>query len=148
MTVPDIYLTGVVNEAGKLTLETDVVSDVQLSSLAGERVEIRVRKLTPRRSLAANNFYWGVLIPLLCDYTGETKDEQHKVLKAHFAGEPHFIINEKTGEVIEEKIDASTATMTKARFAEYIDSCIMLCTSLGIQLPFYEGDRYAYAEPD
>lgn len=143
-----LYITCPVSERG--TLLTDKGDEANLAArFGGEKVEVRVRALTPKRSLAANNFYWGVIIPLLMEYTGEkTKEEQHAVLKAHFAAEPHFICNEKTGEIIETKIGRSTASMTKAEFAQYIDHCIELCVDCGIRLPHYEGDRYAYAEHD
>lgn len=142
-----LYMTCLVSDRGAIL--TDSGDEANLAArFAGKRVEVRVKTLSPKRSLAANNYYWGCIVSALSDYTGYSKDEVHDLLKSRYASEPNYIVNEKTGEMIETNVPRQTRHMTKAEFAQFVDLSEQLCVELGIMLPTYEGDRYAYAEHD
>lgn len=134
-------------EQGELVLDQKYLRTMLAARFAGKKLMARFQLLTPKRSLAANNYYWGCLVEAISDYTGYSKLETHELLKSMFATEPYFVANEKTGEIIEVKTTILTRFMDKARFAQFIDDCEMFAVSLGIQLT-YEGDRYAYREDD
>lgn len=87
-------------------------------------VTLKQRKLT--RSLSQNRFYWAAYIPFwhewLKETSGEpwiTKEQAHKVLVKHILGTKQ-IVNQKTGEVIDEIIP-DTHTMKTDEFAEYME---------------------------
>lgn len=74
-----------------------------------------------KRSNPQNNFYWGLVIPMIQQGikhlgTDLTKEECHEFLKARFNSEE--LVNEETGEMIQ--IPRSTKSMSKSNFSEYI----------------------------
>jgi len=145
--IDDIFIEGLVSPRGAMRPSDLQTLKLSLVRFAGERIIVRVQKWTARRSLAANNYYWGVIVKSISEYTGYHKDEVHEILRAKFAMDTRWIVNEKNGEVTEVACPASTATMTKAEFALFVDRCAAFAFELGCEIPTeYEGDRYAYAE--
>lgn len=75
---------------------------------------VTIKKVTGRkiRSLDQNSYYWGVVISILCDYTGYEKEEMHEALKMKFLtieparGLPYTI---------------STADLSTVHFNKYIE---------------------------
>jgi hypothetical protein len=51
-------------------------------------VDVTVKRRTKPRSNAQNRYYWGVIIPLLSDYTGYEHEEMHNALKMLFLRKP------------------------------------------------------------
>ena len=47
-------------------------------------VSIVIARKHAVRTLQANNYYWGVVVECLVDYTGHTADEMHEYLKDRF----------------------------------------------------------------
>lgn len=142
-----LYMTIMVSDDGKLTLSPEDRANLA-ARWAGKKVEVRVKTLSPKRSLAANNYYWGAIVTLISEYTGYTKEEVHALLKARFASEVQYIVNERTGEIIETTVPRQTRHMTKSEFARFVDQAEQLALDLCIRLPFFEGDKYGYAEHD
>ena len=64
---------------GKLFFEDRETFDRYLTSLIGQ-VQIIVKKKRKQRSVEQNNYYWGVVIPILMDYCGYTKEQMHNAL--------------------------------------------------------------------
>jgi cytosine/uracil/thiamine/allantoin permease len=117
---------------------------IGLKRFLGTKVIVIVRAWSPKRSVQANAYYWAVLVRSFSDYTGYSKRETHQIFKEKFATEIRFLVNEATGVIVDEvEITVSTATMVRSRFSEFVDSCTQLCVQMGIELPPYEGDRYA-----
>lgn len=143
MALDDLYIEGDVREDGTLFIDDDDLKAALVrGGFAGKRVILRVQRWTRTRSIVSNNFYFGVIVKSLAEYTGHTKDEVHEILKARFAHDPYYVVNEKTGEITVTEVPRSTKRMTQPEFSAFIDSCIQLCTDLGIQLPAYGGDIY------
>jgi hypothetical protein len=50
----------------------------------GKTVELTIKEFKPKRSNQLNQYYWGVVIRLVSDYTGFSKEETHELLKFKF----------------------------------------------------------------
>lgn len=71
--------------SGKLLLDDKHRFLNHLSSLEGKRVVITVAKETHKRSTNQNRWYWGCILKLIAEHTGEEPENLHEALKAHFA---------------------------------------------------------------
>jgi hypothetical protein len=120
-----------------------------LSRFNDLKIIITVQAWTQRRSIAANNYYFGVLVEAFSEYTGYTKDECHAMLKQMFAIERKFVCNEATGEIIREvEVPLLTRGMDKKRFAQYVTDVesFLLDIDALTSIPEWSGDKYAYNE--
>ena len=125
--------TGFVSDAGKLTLDWPTQFRAYLKHLAGQEVEIDIRKRRSKRSTRQNNYWHGVVLPLLCEHTGYTPDEMHEALKAKFLG----VEDLSTGL---RKI-GSTAKLTTLDFADLTDRVVLWSAEhLGVIIPPPEPD--------
>jgi len=79
----------------------------------GQMIEFFVRKITRIRSLPQNRYYWGVVIPYICEETGMDKDKIHFALKEKFLARR----DKATGL----KIVKSTTELTIEQFRLYLD---------------------------
>jgi len=103
----------------------------ELCEFNGKRVEVRIQKLKSTRSHQQNRYWW-VLMGILGNELGYTKDEIHEICKYKFLKKEMAI--EKTGEVFEYL--GSTATLGKMEFVELTDLLIRWASeSFGIVLP-------------
>jgi hypothetical protein len=55
-----------------------------LKPLLYKRVDVTIREHKSQRSSNQNNYYWGVVLPILGDYFGYDTDEMHEALKIKF----------------------------------------------------------------
>jgi hypothetical protein len=140
------FVEAEVCQNGDLDLDWSWVKTVLAARWAGKKVILRIQTWTQRRSIAANNFYWSAIVTPIAEYTGHTKDEVHALLKAKFANETMYVVNEKTGEVDETQVPVQTRSMPKDVFSRYVDMCKGYAVWLGIQLQPWEGDQSAFYE--
>lgn len=54
----------------------------------GTRVDLILKKQTKKRSNKQNKYYWHVVIEILREYFGYSKDEMHEALKWQFLRKP------------------------------------------------------------
>lgn len=94
---------------GKLKIEDKEGFNTYLASLNGD-VQILVEKRRKQRSLNQNNYYWGVVIPMLADQFGYESEEMHEALKYMFL---------KKGKV-ELPTVRSTSSLTTVEFEDYM----------------------------
>lgn len=80
----------------------------------GQAIEFFVRKVTRIRSMPQNKYYWGVVIPYICEETGMDKDQVHYALREKFLSKRD--INTSL------LIVKSTTELTIEQFRWYIDS--------------------------
>jgi hypothetical protein len=97
---------------GKLLLDKGQQFNAHLASLSGKRVEVTVDKLKHPRTNSQNRWYWGCILKLISDYTGEEPENLHNALKAHFA--PKNIV----GSIV---VPRSSRTLDTIEFAEYCE---------------------------
>jgi len=97
----------------------------------GTEIEIVVRKPgKPPRSNPQNRYYFGVILPLISDHTGHTKDEIHECLKYLFLLD-HVVIKEQPIPV-----PRSTSSLDTSSMEQYLTEIREWASlELGIYLP-------------
>lgn len=69
------------------------------------------------RSVAENNYYWGVVVKTITDDTGQDADDVHDYLKTKFLRRKVVVGKE------ESVVVGSTATLTTVEFEDYLEKC-------------------------
>lgn len=106
-------------EGGKLIIRENDVFEMDLTRFEGKDIIITIGKEISQRSVQQNRYYWGVIIKMLCEYTGHSDNEMHELMKSNFLKE-HLDI--KVGDKIERyTIIKSTAAQNKAEWEEYME---------------------------
>ena len=131
-----IVYTGIVKDTG-LHIYNRKAFDKELESLVGKKVEICVQKKRKSRSVFQNAYYWGVVVPLVCDGLKDAgwlfgKQETHDLLKAKFLQIEK--VNEASGEII--KSIGTTTSITTSEMMDYIASIQQWAAEfLGVEIP-------------
>ncbi len=87
------------------------------------------------RTAAQNAYYWGVVVAMISEGTGNDPDVVHEALKSMF-NPVRFTYLDKVGEFHETRIGGSTAVKSLDAFAEYLEACRMWAAQeLGIVIP-------------
>ena len=107
--------TGTV-EKGKLRVNLKEQFQGYLDKLSGA-VEVIVKPYKANRSDNQNRYYWGVVVPMIADETGYTKDEMHEILRGLFLGDTVNVYGKEV------KISRSTASLKTSEFEEYLEKC-------------------------
>lgn len=124
--------TGVVDAKGALHLDATAVFKAYLSKLANAPIELIVRRKRQKRTLKANSYWWGVVIPEIADSLGHLEHEHeavHDAVVRHIAGlkpdcDPRL------------QIRVSTADMDMDDFGVLIEATVIwAATELGIVVP-------------
>lgn len=97
-----------------------------LGLLEGKRIEISIQKLRKKRSLPQNNWYFGVLIPLMAEHLGVHADDVHRDLKRHFLA---VRIDENFARV------RSTTELSTDEFSRFMEDCQRLAAEYGVDVP-------------
>jgi hypothetical protein len=79
----------------------------------GKRQEVIVRDIRKKRSSNENRYYFGVVVKMISEYTGDDTDSTHEMLKLQ------FLIKHREG--LPDTIK-STAKLTTAEFEEYLEN--------------------------
>jgi hypothetical protein len=125
MNAPTPVFYGKVSERGLILLDTPIDYGRHLQRLAGERVEVVVRKRKTKRSNQANAFYWAAVVHPLAEHLGYEDDELHEVMAMRFLRIEDCPV---TG-VPRRKRTPKTDT---AEFSDYVERCIRLAAELGV----------------
>lgn len=67
-----------------LPLEKDALNRWVMTFKTGAKVDIVIRKHRSKRTDLQNNYYWGVVIPILSDHFGYELEEMHEEMKLMF----------------------------------------------------------------
>src|SRR3990167_5814660 len=86
----------------------------------GEKLTMTLENTRSQRSLAQNNFWWGICYKIIAETTGHTTEEIHEIMKAMFL--PKKFITLKG---IEFEIPKSTTKLSKGEVVEYTDKIIL-----------------------
>ena len=128
------WLYGRVDEEGRLTIDDPAAFARVRSTLRGQDVQVLVEPKRKPRSLAENNYYWGVIIPMVSGLLGHTEQETHVDLRAEFLSEydkPHNIFHIK-----------STSVMGASDFEKYMSNIRMWASDNGLFIPLPNESNY------
>jgi hypothetical protein len=100
-----------------------------LQSLSGKEVFVTIKEFKPNRSLNQNSYYWGIVIEILSDFTGYSRDEMHEVLKTKFLSYKVKILHE------EFVITKSTTSLTTQEFEDYLRLIREWASTMGCYIP-------------
>jgi hypothetical protein len=102
-----IYALGkTVKGTGKITFNNQQIFVEELKGLDGDIV-ITVTEGRRKRSIAQNSYYWGKVIQMISDYTGDEPDNVHDFFKGRFLTDKRMIV------IADEEIEAEKASTTR-----------------------------------
>ena len=133
MTMKDKIRLTVPVQGGKCKFSDAQLANVRafLAKLDGKAVTIEWSKPRNTRSLRQNAYYWGVVLTIIGEETGNTADDLHTVYKEMFLT-PKFITLGKK----EIELRRTTTDLTTAEFGQYLERIIAhAATELGISIP-------------
>lgn len=124
------------------SLEIDFASSIvrQLYPIKDVQLQINITKFHRDRTLAQNNYIWGVVIPTIRAWMQEmngecpTKDGLYAYLRTEVVGHEVTIetINGKDIQIVSGK---RFSKMTTVEFAEAIDKIILYYAEQGLEIP-------------
>jgi len=115
---------------GILTVSDPTYTDY-LNTLSGS-VEVTVKKPTVfnPRSIQQNRYYFKVIVSLISEHTGFTKDETHEILKSLFLGQ-YKLINGRSVRTYQ-----STTTLTTIAMEKYFEDIrVWSVSELSVPIP-------------
>lgn len=125
---------------GLLCMENADEYQAYLSTLEGREVAVVVTRWTRTTSNPQYAYYYGVVLKLLSDHTGFTRDEMDDILKDMFLYEYATL---PSGQLIRKKI--SKTVVTTKEFAEFIEEVKRWASiELGVVIP--DPDEVEYRE--
>tara|TARA_A100001201_G_scaffold74484_1_gene67662 strand:+ start:170 stop:559 length:390 start_codon:yes stop_codon:yes gene_type:complete len=115
---------------GKIVYTYPSKVERQIQKLDNTSVIVEIKKNTVKRSGALNQYYWKVVVGILTDELGYTKEEMHEVLKSKFLYKKELIGDEWI------RVAISTTKLTNKEFIDYIDKIKMFASQeLSIYIP-------------
>lgn len=113
-------------EHGKILCDRKALRELIAGVPDGPYV-LKLEKPKAIRSTQANRYYWGVVIPLMAEHWGYTKDGLHEALKWEFlrVENPDFPL----------PTVKSTADLNPEEFTKYLDQVMQLAAEDGIVIP-------------
>lgn len=135
--VSDIVVASATVRDGKLFIRNRRAFDVQVAFMQnGWQLELTLQRKRATRSIQANAYYWGVVLHLISDCTGDTPDDLHDYFKRRFNPKPLAIAQEGEDAVT----GGSTRDMNTNQFYEYIERIRQFAAEfLDINIPDPEG---------
>lgn len=122
---------GRIDDKGKLHLNNQMEFLNQVKQHPDKNVYLTVSEDKPMRSNNQNRYYHGVVLQLLCDYTGYTTEEMHEILLDKFAEKKELKIKDETHLVSKRSHKMKTDEFEK--FTEQIR--IWAVSELGVVIP-------------
>jgi hypothetical protein len=96
---------------GKVMLDRPSRYLIQISRLENQRIELILRKEKKERSNQQNSAYWGIIVEILSDHLGYSREEVHDALRTKFLSR----VDEKTGLTV----IRSTTALSTVEFMDY-----------------------------
>ena len=95
-----------------------------VSKFGEEPFTLEVKAMSDQRTARQNNYYWGIVIPIISDHCGCDNEYMHAELKAIFLSEKVVIKDKERGLGQAKKtinMTKFTSELDKKEFADYID---------------------------
>jgi len=131
----DRYDTSGSIEAGQLKLRHREQFERAMREMREGEVLVTIRKAHATRSVTQNALYWRWYVTPLAEYTGYSPQAIHSYLKQRLLS-PHVItIANPDGELIDEAtIEATTTTLTKDEFSNYLNAIAEFSETLNVHV--------------
>lgn len=109
------------DEKGRKRLDLDSEQRYRdlIRRLTPGRYTVTIEKETYNRSLAQNRYYQGVIVERFAEFTGDTHEDAHEILKLHCNAK--VIIDRTSG--VEYTIGGSTAELNVEEFSSFCIRC-------------------------
>lgn len=108
-------------EKGVLKIRNSKLMVENLKSWRDCEVTVRVEKAHALRSIEANRYYFGVVLEILSEHTGYTREELHEWAKAKFLPRELAILDGNGNIVDNLVIGGTTTSLNKVEFYEYVE---------------------------
>lgn len=92
-----------------------------LAGMGDGPIVLTVERKKAKRSLVANAYYFGVVIRMITEETGEDAESVHEFLKRECNAQRVEMVNKQTGEVYESWVGGSTAGLNVNDFYSYVE---------------------------
>jgi AraC-like DNA-binding protein len=116
---------------GKLVFHHEALANTMLKSIEGEPIVVQIIKAHKTRSGEQNGWYWGCVLSLIAEHTGDSVYELHEVFKRMFLPP---VTKEFAGKTF--RMPGSTAELSKPEFYEYVERIrAFAAQELGINVP-------------
>lgn len=99
----------------KFTPDSPDLLNAVIAKYEGKTVVMDIRKLSKKRTDPMNRYYWGVVIEMISEETGESPERIHDLMKAKFLGYDVVTIAGEKHPVLKE-----SKVMTTEEFSRYI----------------------------
>lgn len=128
-------------EGGKLDLNRDRLRKALHGRKDGDYL-ITIERAHATRSLSQNAYYWGVILPAIADYTGQSVDDLHEWAKLNFNAK-QIVLTNAHGEIVgDERIGQTTTKLNKVTFGEYLERLrAWAAVELGVVVPDPDPDH-------
>jgi len=104
-------------DKGRLILSGEDRFNAYLSSLEGKQVEVIVQIPRKSRSINQNNYYFGIIVTMISEFTGHTIDEVHGFLAGMFLVKHMNILGNETDYVL------SSTSLSTTEAENYFSKC-------------------------
>lgn len=128
MSTPVPTFTGCVTEGGVLKLDQRDRFLAYAHSFAGQRIEVTIRRRKEQRTSQQNRYLFGVVYPVIAEFTGYEVEELHEALAMKFLRVEDCPI---TGAPRRKR----TPKTNTQEFSDYVDQVIRFGVSLGCYIP-------------
>lgn len=131
----DSYRTPARIEVGKLDIDRDRLKSA-LASMGDGPVVVTIARQKSKRSIHANAYYWGVVVKMISDETGQDTESVHEFLKREVNAQHVEMVNKATGEVYEAWVGGSTADLNVGDFFSFVERARAWAGQfLGLEIP-------------
>lgn len=125
-------------ENGTIRVKDRRTFDALVRNFGDTEVVINIEPIGKRRSLRQLRYWWGVIVDHINQYTGwNDQDKVNEYLKSKFNGQPVMLMNQFTGEILDERWIGNTQRfLTTTEFMERKEQIQAWAqTELGLWIP-------------
>lgn len=98
-------------------------------------ITITAKRQRPGKTVRQLGYYYGIVLPLIAEETGNDKDTVHAELKRMFCTERREWVNKVTGETEQREYVRSLADLSTKEMAEFLDRVILWAGDLPLIIP-------------
>jgi len=123
---------GRVNEQGELILADPSAWRLAVSRNKGQDVWVTMIRQQHLHSVSQQRYYFGVVVDMIAEFIGETREETHELLKSEHLPQREIELLEGT----KLTMPPTTRNLSVEQYTEYIERCRRwAATFLGLSIP-------------